>query len=272
MSYIFLLFPDFKSKAVTLSYDDGVVHDKKLIEIMNKYGLRGTFNINSGKFGNDRLEANEAKELYEGSNNEIGVHGKMHLSLPELHEVLIINEVLEDRKNLEMLTGKIVTGMAYAYGTYNDKVVDILKKCGISYARTVKSTERFDIPKDWLRLEPTCHHSNPRLLELAHEFIEDSSSYWSKRPKLFYLWGHSYEFHNNNNLEVIEDFAKVVGNRDDVWYATNIEVYNYVQAYNRLQFNSLGTLVYNPSSIDVYINYYDRKYCVLSGTTIDISR
>lgn len=48
MSYIFLRFPEFKDKTLTLSYDDGAIYDRKLIEIMNKYGLKGTFNLNSG--------------------------------------------------------------------------------------------------------------------------------------------------------------------------------------------------------------------------------
>lgn len=37
-----------KKKAVTFSFDDGVTQDIRLIEIFNKYGLKGTFNLNSG--------------------------------------------------------------------------------------------------------------------------------------------------------------------------------------------------------------------------------
>ena len=41
---------DGKSKVLTLSYDDGVVQDIRLINILDKYGIRGTFNINTGMY------------------------------------------------------------------------------------------------------------------------------------------------------------------------------------------------------------------------------
>ena len=42
------MFPGGKTKAVTFSYDDGIVSDKKLVKILNEYGMKGTFNVNSG--------------------------------------------------------------------------------------------------------------------------------------------------------------------------------------------------------------------------------
>ena len=45
---IFMRFPGGKKKALTLSYDDGVEQDIRLIDIMKKNGLKGTFNLNSG--------------------------------------------------------------------------------------------------------------------------------------------------------------------------------------------------------------------------------
>ena len=88
MKYSFLRFPDFKRKSVTLSYDDGVMFDKRLMEIMDKHGLKGTFNINSGLFGKEpggrRLTKEEAYELYANSSQEVAVHGFRHLSLTEV--------------------------------------------------------------------------------------------------------------------------------------------------------------------------------------------
>ena len=49
-------FPGGKAKALTLSYDDGVRQDKKLIEIFNKNGIKGTFNVNS-KFSGKKERA-----------------------------------------------------------------------------------------------------------------------------------------------------------------------------------------------------------------------
>ena len=225
MKYRFLRFPNFKQKAVTLSYDDGVQYDAKLIEIMRKYGLKGTFNINSGLFspedGGRRMSKREAYDLYANSGMEVAVHGVKHYSLGEVNSMAVVKEVAEDRENLEEMFSRIVRGMAYANGSTSDEAVLILKACGIAYARTTVSTEKFDIPTDWLRLPATCHHGNPRLMELAKEFVEiqEGEGYmwrWNHFPKLFYLWGHSYEFNDNNNWEIIEEFAKYVGNREDI--------------------------------------------------------
>lgn len=181
-------------------------------------------------------------------------------------------EVLEDRKNLEETFGCIVKGMAYANGSFIDETVEILKRCGVKYARTTVSTEKFNIPEDWLRLPATCHHNNPRLSELADEFLKDTNGYfWRRNPKLFYLWGHSYEYNDNDNWEVIENFAEKVGNRTDVWYAANGEVYDYVQAFNRLEFSVDGKLIRNSSNIDVYLNYfYDKKIKIPAGETVRV--
>ena len=274
-----LRFPNFLSKALTLSYDDGMAQDKRLIAIMSKYGLKGTFNINGGLFGKElttdkgRMTADEALKLYTESGNEVAVHGYKHLSLAEVDGTMAINDIIEDRKTLEKLFGKVIKGMAYANGSYSDEVVELLKVSGISYSRTVVSTEKFDLPTDWLRLPATCHHANPRLMELAKQFVEgeDSPYFWRRQAKLFYLWGHSYEFDTYQNWEIIEKFAAYIGGRDDIWYATNGEIYEYVQAFDRLQFSADGTSVYNPSVIDVYIDSLDGQFIVPAGKTVKLT-
>ena len=148
----FLLFPGFKDKAVTLSYDDGTIFDKELLEIVNKYNMKVTFNISSGKFADEGakstwyLSASEALKVYEG--HEIAVHGQMHLSLTDVPASQATQDILLDRLALEKLTGKIIRGMAYANGAVDDTAVEIVKNCGICYARTTVATEKFDIPYD----------------------------------------------------------------------------------------------------------------------------
>ena len=276
MNYTYMKFPGFKSKALTLSYDDGTVHDIKLVEIMKKYGIKGTFNINSGMFGdnnaNGRLTLEECKELYIPAGMEVAVHGYQHLSLAELDDSLKVMDVIRDRENLENMFGTVITGMAYANGSFDDRTVEVLKMCGIEYSRTCKATMDFKVPEDWLRLPPTCHHVVPNLMELAEKFVEgkDRAYYWSKNPRLFYLWGHSYEFANNDNWNVIEDFCKYMGGREDIWYATNIEIYRYVMAFRSLKFSAGATFVYNPSSIPVYLGYHENELLVNPGETIEI--
>ena len=287
MNNIHMRFPGGKNKALTLSYDDGVEQDVRLMDIMKKNGLKGTFNINSGEYPEEgtvfedgwihrRLTKKAAKELYAGSGMEVAVHGLTHPFLEQLPENICTYEILQDRINLEEEYGCIVRGMAYPFGTYSDEVVECAKMCGIVYARTVQETERFEIPDDWMRLKSTCHHNNPKLMELSREFVGEHSKYGKAEdiclgaPKLFYLWGHSYEFEANDNWNVIEEFADYIGGREDIWYATNIEIYDYIVAYNQLIFSTEATKVYNPTAYDIYFVAYEKMWCVKSGEVLMI--
>lgn len=264
MGQVLMRFPGGRQRALTLSYDDGVEQDVQLIDIMKKYGLKGTFNLNSGTYPPEgtvypagqihrRMPKEQVSGLYLANGMEVAVHGLTHPFLQDLPPVLCVQEVLKDRENLEAQFGCIVRGMAYPFGTYSDEVVQILNECGIAYARTVHSTRNFDIPRDWLRMPATCHHNDPELMALAKRFTEPF--HWTT-PQLFYLWGHSYEFEEKNNWNVMEEFAKFIGGREEIWYATNIEVYDYVQAWHRLIFSADGRRVYNPTATEVF--YDDR--------------
>lgn len=274
MKYTLLKFPGFKTRAVTVSYDDGITFDKRLIEILDKNGLKGTFNLNSGLFGHGKLRLTEeqAVELYANSGHEVAIHGKKHLSLAEVPDAVVTEEVIGDRVALEKTFDRVIGGMAYANGSWNDRVMDILKKCGIEYVRTTVKSEKFELPDDWLQWAPTCHHSHPRLMELVDEFLTDSTYmyYWAQSPRVFFLWGHSYEFDDNDNWNVIEQFAERIGNRDDIWYATNGEICRYVQAFNSLQFSADGERVYNPTATDVYMFYFNENILVKSGETVKL--
>ena len=47
---IFMRFPEERAKALTLSYDDGVVQDERMIALLDKNGIKATFNLNSGLY------------------------------------------------------------------------------------------------------------------------------------------------------------------------------------------------------------------------------
>lgn len=266
-----MLLKDGKKKVVTLSYDDGVIFDKRLMEICDKNGLRCTFNINSGNYGDDTWDMSRENciKLYKDTVHEVAIHGLTHPFFERLSSAELIREVIEDRRNLERDYGKVIRGCAYPFGTYNDDVMDVLSKCGIVYARTVDSTERFGFPQNWLALHPTCHHKNPKLMELAKEFAEIEPRFG--QTYMFYLWGHTYEFNNDNNWEVIEEFVEYIGGRDDIWYATNIEIYDYITAYKRLEASYEGDIINNPSAIDVWVEVNGNEYSIKAGETLVIN-
>lgn len=218
-----------KMKAVTFSYDDGIRQDKRLVELFNKYGVKATFNLNSGIQSDvnpfiikeivvHRMNVAGLKDLYTG--HEIASHALTHANLARLDAETIINEVKSDMEILSARFDQNVTGFAYPYGAYNDLVVEQLKKCGVSYARTVKSSHNFELPVDSLRLEATCHHDDSKVMELIDEFL----TLEPEKPQLLYIWGHSYEFDANNNWEHIEAILQKLAGQNDIFYGTNIEV------------------------------------------------
>jgi peptidoglycan/xylan/chitin deacetylase (PgdA/CDA1 family) len=269
-SEIYMRYPGFKAKAMTLSYDDGVVQDERLIKIMNENGLKGTFNINSAlfDFGKRRLSKNDAIKLYLENKMEVAMHGENHYFATATPNGVMMREFLFDKLNLEQDFGCIVRGMAYANGRYNDDIKTTLKLLGVCYARAVCSTKSFGLPTDWLELQPTVRHADPELMEILERFIKLSpDKSYVKNPVLFYLWGHSYEFDDADNWFVIENFAKRVSECDDIYHATNIEIYDYVKAFDSLIYSADGSIVYNPTATDVYVRvgYADGKNVLIKA-------
>lgn len=277
MNY-FLRFPEGKAKALTFSYDDGVVQDVRLIELFQKYGLKGTFNINGNLFEQgEHLDAETVRNLYVPNGQELACHGFNHPFLEKLPDNLALYEITEDRRVLEAITGKIIRGMAYPYGTTSARTKELLKTAGIAYARDIDETNQFGLPADWLQWKPTCHHNAPNIFDLAQDFLSrntKSIGLVTNDGLLFYVWGHAYEFDRRDNWEHVEKLAQMVAGKADVWYATNMEIYRYITAYRSLEFSMDHHLVYNPATMDVWFAIRENPYqqlklvCVGAGETI----
>lgn len=275
----YMRFPEGKCKALTFSYDDGVEADKKLLQVFAKYNLKGTFNLNSKLFDckcwHDRMDENTTFKAFENCGQEIALHGARHIFMDKVPLCEAVKETVDNRAYLEEKFGRIVRGMAYAYGGYNDGIKRTLKDCGVAYARTTHSTYGFEIPADWLELNPTCHHTEKELATLADKFFGGSpdKEFKHREPWLFYVWGHAYEFDDADNWDVIEGLGKrAAENADGIWFATNIEIYDYVQAYERLVFSLDGERVYNPSALPVWIELRGKTYKVAAGETLSFDK
>lgn len=226
-----------KLKAVTFSYDDGVTQDRRLVHILNKYGLKCTFNVNSALLGGKgalwqqgvnlahvKLHPDEVRSVYEG--HEIAVHTLHHPALSALPDEEVIKEVEEDRQRLSELAGYEVVGMAYPGGTpfTNPHVAELIRdNTGVKYSRTTTSTYSFELPEDLLMLDPTVHHHADMdgLFRLGREFIDLKP----EKPRLFYIWGHAYEFDvSETEWERFEEFCRMISGKSDIFYGTNREV------------------------------------------------
>ena len=257
------LYPGAKKRAVTFSYDDGVVEDIRLIEILNKYGLKGSFHINSGRTESDRkVKLADMAKVYAG--HEISCHTLTHPFIANCHGEEIIRQTIEDRRNLEAAAGYIVRGMSYPYGSVNDKVVDIIRSCGIVYSRTTLSTNKFSLPEDYLRWHPTCHHNGGIM-----EKLEPFAKVYSPLP-CFYVWCHSYEYPRDDTWGMIEEFCREASKIEDCWFATNIEIYNYVQALKAIEFTVDCKQAKNMSAISVWVSVNNEPVEIKPGETLKI--
>ncbi|MBI9057665.1 MAG: polysaccharide deacetylase family protein [Labilibaculum sp.] len=244
-------FPDGKTKAMIISYDDGLLQDTLLVSIMNKYRLKGTFNLNSGQLGTEAswlqglvgkpglyLDKNQIKTTYR--NHEVAAHSLFHPHLTELKRNEIILEINNDIENLEKISDTIIKSFAYPFGEYNEKLISVLKKSGLTNARTVNDSKSFELPEDFYRWHPTCHHSR------AKESLEKFVSIKSEKPLLFFMWGHSWEFDKNiqnNNWPCFEELCKIVSAKKDIWYVGAGEFVEYINAIKSI--TGKGKLINN---------------------------
>ncbi len=282
--YYFLRYPGGKTKAVTWSYDDGVRADVPMARMLEKYGMKCTYNLNSGSMTEEHSErkllAAQVQEELLDKGHEVAVHGKFHRAPGLCRPVEIAADVLDCRRELEEMFGIIIRGLAYPdsgitnfqSGEEYAKVKQILEDLGIVYARTLAGDNNsFKLPQDWHAWMPTAKHTNPNILAWAKDFVEldVNGKYGASRwPRLFYIWGHSYEFDNDNNWDHLEEICRILGNREDIWYATNMEIYEYVTAYRQLVFSADGSIVYNPTLHKIWLDVDGRMYTVEPGQTI----
>lgn len=279
---IYKAFPGGKHKVLTMSYDDGKFADRRLVSIFNKYGIKGTFNLNSGLVDDGiRIPASEWPELYKG--HEVATHTATHPTIARCPATQIVTEYLEDKKFLESVMGYPVRGHAYPNGSYSKQVEDIMASLGIKYGRIISDyyaeeyatrqavtecgfevvgdTNGFAFPTNYYEWKPTCHH-NHNLLGFGQAFKD-----LKKKQNLYmmYVWGHSYEFDRDDNWDMMEQFCEMISGQDDIWYATNIEIVDYLEAFDRLWFAADLSFVHNPSAQSVWIIIDDGKIVEIPG-------
>ena len=284
MEYVFMRYPDGKAKAATFSYDDGRVEDLRLVEIFDKYGVRGTFNLNSLSYRKNGLAKEQIRELFLKKGHEIAVHGEAHRANGSVSVIDGIRDVLNCRLELEDTFDRIIRGMAYpSTGVialnnlvkYED-VKRYLTDLGIVYARTLNADNNsFTLPDDFHAWMPSIHHTNPDAMSYVDEFVELDLAYGKihklkRHPRLLYIWGHAHEFSTDNNWDLMEQICEKLTADKDIWFATNIEIYDYVTAYKSLVYSADGYRVYNPTAIKVWIDVDGTLYSINPGQTIKI--
>lgn len=286
MICLHMRYPGGKPKAVTFSYDDGVRQDIRLAALTAERGIKCTFNINSGLVaevpGGDKLTWEEIGKELLGRGHEVAIHGEYHLAPGSFPAFIGLRDALRCREQLEAHLGRIVRGMAYPNsgitrftgGADYETVRRYLQDIGVAYARSLSGDNNgFRLPEDWYCWIPTAHHNNPHVLDWAREFtgLNVNEAYVDNRyPRLFYVWGHSYEFDRHGNWDRMEALCDILCGKADVWYAANIEICDYVNAFRSLLFSADGTRVYNPTAQALYFETEKQVYRVSPGETLTI--
>ena len=280
MRYVFMRYPMGRSKAVTFSYDDGVKQDQRLAALFTAHGLKATFNFNCEAAREFCYTSDEIREYFLSKGHEIAVHGEYHRALGSVRPIEGIRDVLHCRLELEEKCGGIIRGMAYpdtgitkmnGPSSY-EQIRQYLKELDIAYARTLAGdNDSFRLPEDFYAWMPSAHHDNPKITEYIDKFLalDLSTAVYraSRAPRLMYIWGHSYEFDKKDNWAHIEEICRKLSHHEDIWYATNIEICEYVEAYNRLRYSANGKLAYNPTLHTLWLDVDGRVISIAPGET-----
>ena len=271
-----LLYPGFTTKAVTFSFDDGTFYDVFLVDMMNKYGLKCTFNLNTGIFGatahidfgtkivyHNRLSEEQTGMLYKG--HELASHSLHHPLLINQSKEFLDYEVLEDIKNLDRITGEKTVGFVYPGGPHDD-FTDAYLKDKVLYARSASANHSFELPDSFVPFDPT-------VFFLEDDFVKMSEEYLASDPDhitWLYIWGHSYEFELGDTYKNLDHVCKLISERTDVWCSTNRDVIDYVNCARALK--SVGDELINDSHREVYVEYGGKKLTVKANSKLKVKK
>lgn len=251
------LYPDGKAKAFNVTYDDGVLQDIRFVALLNKYNLKGTFNLNSGLMENEfewihetgcvvkRLSKDKVVSLYQG--HEIASHTLTHPYMDDLSESEIIYELQLDKANLETLFDREIKGFAVPFDYYSELIESCVKRCGFEYARISEESHSFVPQNDYYKWKATVFHTDATLKELTHQFIKTN-----EELALFQMVGHSYDLDIENMWDRIETIFKEITLQKDILPMTTIDIIEYLKAMETAEITD--TTVKNNSNISLWFS------------------
>lgn len=234
------LYPYGKKKAFNVTYDDGVLQDVRFVELLNQYGLKGTFNLNSALMENEfewthekgcvvkRLKTDVAKFLYAG--HEVASHTLNHPYMHGLSKEGILWELSQDKRNLEALFGKEMKGFAVPFDYYSELIEECVKECGFVYGRISEMSYSFCPQHDYYRWKATIFHCEDALEDLTQQFLETE-----EELALFQIVGHSYDLDTENMWDRMEDIFRIISRQEDILPMTTIEIIEYLKGIEKAE-------------------------------------
>ena len=251
------LYPFGKKKAFNVTYDDGVLQDVRFVELLNKYNLKGTFNLNSLLMKNEfqwthncglvvkRLKVDDVVALYKG--HEVASHTKSHPFMEELTKEEILHELSEDKEKLEEIFGYEIKGFAVPFHYYSELIAECVKECGFEYGRISEESLSFVPQDDYYNWKATIFHSIDKLDSMISEFVQTE-----EELGLFQIVGHSYDLDVDNRWEHMENIFKIISQQEDILPMTTIEIIEYFKAMEKADI--MDEYIQNNSSISLWFD------------------
>jgi len=229
------LYPKGCHKAFNFTYDDGILQDVRFVTLLNQYGIKGTFNLNSELMKNEfewthengmivkRLPKHVAVSLYEG--HEVASHTLTHPYMIDLSENEIMYQLAEDKKNLEKLFEKTIYGFAVPFDYYDDRIASCVKNCGFEYGRNSQETYSYKPNGNEYYWSAGAFHLSPAFSDFVERF-------WNTQEELAVcqIVGHSYDLDAEDMWEYMEDICKRVQEDADILPMTTIELVHYLKS------------------------------------------
>ena len=203
-------------KQFVFAIDDGTVFDKKVIDIFNKYGIRATFNLNSGLqdyvWFKDwlevrRLKLDENKDIYDG--HEVASHSLTHPYLTSLPDGDVYREVNEDILNLRNVFQCDIYTFSFPFDGYDERTINIIKSLGITHIILPAIDDSFRRPADTLHIKVTSWNIDDALNKVKR-FIED------EQAELFVYLSHSYDYEYDGSYDKLEELCRIVSSNKDI--------------------------------------------------------
>jgi peptidoglycan/xylan/chitin deacetylase (PgdA/CDA1 family) len=120
--------------SVSFTFDDGRANQEEGRALLVRYGMRGTFFVNSGRIGQSTRLTLAQLQAFQAEGHEIGGHSVSHPRLPDLDPEEQARQICDERVALST-AGLTVTSFAYPHGAQDETTRRLVMECGYNSAR-----------------------------------------------------------------------------------------------------------------------------------------
>lgn len=264
-------YPYGKAKAFNTTYDDGILQDVRFVALLNQYGLKGTFNLNSVLMEQEfewvhesgmvvkRLSVDAVRHLYDG--HEIASHTLTHPYMSDKTDNELLWEIGEDKRRLEQLFGREVAGFGVPFHFYDDRIARIVSCCGFEYGRRSEETRSYCPWQDPYNWRCGIFHLSTELDAYVDGFLKTSNEL-----ALCQIVGHSYDLDVAGLWEKMEAIFQKISEDEEILPMTHIEIVRYIRAMEQAVITEHS--IHNPSDQTLWFRVNGTVHRVEPGETI----